>query len=243
MTIKNQYYDAVETLFTKIRETQDTKIREAATLMADAVCNDGCIHLYDTGHIVDTEILNRAGGFELMKRFRYELTITGSARARTERNKDTSMEGLALYALRKGDVQPGDVMVIGSVSGKTVNVIDLALECKKMGVKIVTFSSFTYSSQLDSDHSSGKRLCEIGDVNIDNCAPWGDAMLDVEGLDSKFIPASGLSAAYTMWAVNADLAEILIERGVQPGILRSVNYAPNREYNIELGKEYQKNNH
>lgn len=242
MTTKQAYYQATESLFETIRNTQDENITRAATLMADAVANDGCIHLFDTGHIIDMEILNRAGGFELMRRFKYDLAITGNARVRQERDKEKSMEGLALYALRKGDVMPGDVMVIGSVSGKTSNVVDLAVECKKMGVKTITISSHTYSSQLESEHSSKKRLFELGDVNIDNCAPWGDAMLDVEGLDSKFIPASGLAAAYIMWGINADLADALLVKNIKPGILRSVNHFPNRAYNIKLGEDYQKNN-
>lgn len=241
--IKEKYHKAVDDLFKTIRENQNDKLHDVASLMAEAVMNDNCIHIYDTGHIIDAELLNRAGGFELIKKFKYDLAITGTARPRANRQKEKSMEGLAEFALRKGDIHVGDVMVIGSVSGKSEAVVDLALACKKMGVKVVTLTSFDYKKVLKSDHSSNKFLSDIGDINLDNFAPAQDAMLDIEGLDSKFIPASGLSAAYMMWGVMADLAEILIEKGIQPGILRSVNYPGNREYNAEIGKIYQEKNY
>ena len=241
--VKEKFYEQIENLQKKIRETQNDIIHEAAACMYESILNDGCIHLFDTGHIIDSEIINRAGGFELMRRFRYGLNIESVARPRLERTakeKNTSLEGLAEIALRQAQVLPRDVMVIGSVSGRSVNVIDLALACKKMGVKVIALTSVEYSSRVTSKHSSGKRLFEVADIVIDNCAPYGDAMLDIEGLDAPFIPASGLSAAYIMWALNADLAELFVRDGKTPSILKSVNYDPNIEYNQKLAEIYQK---
>lgn len=241
--IKDMFYNSVEKLQKQIRETQNDKIKEAAQCMYDSIVNDGCVHLFDTGHIIDSEIINRAGGLELMRRFRYNLNVESSARPRIERTKkekDSSGEGIAELALGQAQVLPNDVMVIGSVSGKTVNVIDLALACKKMGVKVIALTSVTYSSQVESKHSSGKRLFEIADIVIDNCTPYGDAMMEVEGLEAPFIPASGLSAAYIMWALNADLVELLLQNGKVPSVLKSVNYDPNIVYNQELAEKYQK---
>lgn len=240
--IKEKFYEKVSNLQKQIRDTQDDYIKEVAQCMYDSILNDGCVHLYDTGHIIDSEIINRAGGLELMRRFRYSLNIESVARPRLERitkEKDTSIEGLAELALHQAQVLPGDVMVIGSVSGKTVNVIDLALACKKMGVKVVAVTSIEYSSQVVSEHSSGKRLYEIADIVLNNCAPYGDAMMEIEGLKAMFIPASGISAAYIMWAVNADLVELFIKHGKSPSILKSVNYEPNIAYNQDLEKKYQ----
>ena len=241
MSTKERFYEAVEALQKKIRDTDNTKIHEAAKLMADSIEHDGTIHLFDTGHIIDMEIINRAGGLELMRPFKYNLNVVSNDRKRVERTKkekSTSIEGLATLALNQADILPGDVMVIGSVSGKTINVIDLALACKKMGVKVIALTSVEYSSQVDTPHSCGKHLYEVADIVLDNCAPYADAMLEVKGLDSKFIPASGLAAAYIMWALNADLVDILIEKGIQPSVLRSVNYEPNRIHNEELKKIY-----
>jgi uncharacterized phosphosugar-binding protein len=236
--LKEKFYGASEKLFETIRESQKKNIEAAGQMMAESVAAGGCIHLFDTGHIIDSELLNRAGGLVLMRRFRYHNGVESSAKKRSMEQKNTSMEGLAEYALRAANILPGDVMVIGSVSGKTLNVIDLAVECKKMGVKVIGITSIEYSKTLESGHSCKKRLFELADVAIDNCAPFGDAMLDIEGIEAPFIPASGIAAAYICWAVCAELVDRLIEKNIEPSILKSVNYPPNVEYNNKLYKRY-----
>ncbi|HHW24339.1 MAG TPA: sugar isomerase domain-containing protein [Bacillota bacterium] len=233
------YFNAIDSLFSKIRATQADNIEAAAKLIADTVAGGGCVYVYDTGHIINSELLNRAGGPVFIRKFSYGLSVESHARPRDRSGINTSQEGLAGWALRCSSVLPGDLFIIGSVSGKTANVIDLAIEAKKFGCKLITVSSHEYSSQLASQHSSGKRLFELGDVNIDNCAPFGDAMLEVEGLEAKLAPASGLSAAYIMWAVIVRATELLIACGKVPSILKSVNYPPNVEYNNKLYKRYE----
>lgn len=239
MTIKEQYFQAVAALYAKIRETQNDKIAQAAHEIAGRVAQGSGVHLYDTGHLIDSEFMNRAGGFNLFRRFKYSLQLDSKARVR-DIEKDRNAEGLAAVALRAANVYPGDVMIIGSVSGKTPQVIDLALECKKLGVYTIALTSITYSSQLESEHSSHLHLYEVADLVIDNCAPYGDAMLTIEGCEQPFIPASGLAAAYILWAMNADLLEDLLARGLKPGILGSVNYPENRKYNEDLEDLYLK---
>jgi len=236
--LKERFYGAAADLFEKIRDTQKANIEAAGQILADSAADGGCVHLFDTGHIIDSELLNRAGGLVLMRRFKYHNGVESSGRKRSMDGKNTSIEGLAEFALRGANVLPGDVMVIGSVSGKTLNVIDLAVECKKMGVKVIGVTSIEYSGTLESGHSCKKRLFELADVVIDNCAPFGDAMLTLDGVEAPFIPASGLAAAYIGWAVCAELVEKLMEKNITPSILKSVNYPPNAEYNNKLYKRY-----
>lgn len=237
--LKNDFYAAVDSLYAKIRATQDKTIEQAAELIADRVSKGGAVNLFDTGHLIDSELLNRAGGLVLYRRFRYGLNVENDIRPRDLSGKDKSMQGLAEYALRASQMLPGDVLIIGSVSGKTMNVIDLAIEAKKMGIAVVTLSSFEYSSKLESAHSSKLHLYEIGDVNIDNCAPFGDGMLPVDAFEAKLIPASGLAAAYIMWALTAELTERLIAKGFVPSALKSVNFPENVEYNNKLYERYK----
>lgn len=243
--LRKKYYNAVDDLYKKIRDTQDENILEAAKLCADAIEKGHSIHLHDSGHIIDAEIFNRAGGFNLIQQFKYNLNITSKARVQKdeEDNKDRNMEGLATYALKAANVYPNDVLFIGSVSGISFNIVDLAVAAKKMGVKVIALTSVGYSKTLDSLHPTKKKLYEVNDVLIDNCAPFGDGMLKVEKIKQPFIPASGLSAAYIMWAVMADLLELLLERDITPGILGSVNYPPNVQYNIDLNDLYEEEGH
>ena len=237
MGTKQKFYEAIENLYAKIRATQGDNIEAAGKMIADTIAGGGCIAIYDTGHLINSELLNRAGGPVYIRRFNYNLSIDNHMRPR---DKDRgSLEGLAEFALRNSGMLPGDTLIVGSVSGKTLNVIDLVVEAKKYGLNVITLSSHEYSSQLESQHSCGKRMFELGDINIDNCSPFGDAMLDVEPYDHKIIPSSGLAAAYIMWAVIADATDFLIEKGVVPGMLCSVNFPPNVEYNNKLYKQYE----
>jgi uncharacterized phosphosugar-binding protein len=242
MMLKERYYDAIDQLFLKIRDTQQHAIEEAANKAADQIAAGHNVYLFDTGHIIDSEIYNRAGGLVLMRRFTFDFQVSDNARVDLVKDAahNAAMSGYTNYILQLSPIQAGDILFIGSVSGKTVNVIDLAIEAKKRGIHVIALTSLEYSSRLQSMHSSQLRLFEAADQVIDNCAPYGDAMMDCEGLDSPFLPASGIAAAYVMWALNAQIVENLLKRGIQPGILRNVNVEENRIYNNELQKRYIK---
>lgn len=238
--LKEKFYLEIEDLFEKIRDTQKKAIENAAIVIADHIAHGANVYLFDTGHIIDSEIYNRAGGLVLMRRFTFDIQISDNSRENPLKDADhnTAMNGYTNYILQLSHIKTGDVLFIGSVSGKTINVIDLAIEAKKRGIFVIAMTSVIYSSQLDSMHASKLRLYEAADLVIDNCAPYGDAMMNVAELDSPFIPASGIAAAYIMWALNAEIVENLLKKGIQPGVLRSVNIEENRAYNIELQKRY-----
>jgi uncharacterized phosphosugar-binding protein len=112
---------------------------------------------------------------------------------------------------------------VGSVSGKTANVVELALRAKEHGLKVIVITALAYSSRLVSEHPSGKHLYEAADLTLDNHAPYGDAMLTVEGLDYPICPASGMGAVTVLWAVVAGLVEEMLARGLKPTIFPSIN--------------------
>lgn len=64
-------------------------------------------------------------------------------------------------------------------------------------------------------------------------------MLPVDAFEAKLIPASGLAAAYIMWALTAELTERLIAKGIVPSALKSVNFPENVEYNNKLYERYK----
>jgi len=144
---------------------------------------------------------------------------------------DTSMEGLAAYALKASGARPGDVFILGSVSGRTFKIVDLAYEAKKLGMKIIAVTSMEYATTVDSPHSSGLKLYEMADVVIDNCAPAGEALMEVEGLEPRLCASSGLTAAFILWSVTTVIVEELMKRGKTPGVLKSANFPGGNEYN------------
>jgi uncharacterized phosphosugar-binding protein len=134
---------------------------------------------------------------------------------------------------------PGDVMILGSVSGRNLPVVDLATEARKMGLKLIVITSMSYTANIVSDHPTGKRLFELADVVIDNCAPTAEAMMEVDGIEPRLFAASGISGAFIMWSVTSVVIEKLMEMGITPSVLKSINYPGGREFNVGMNATYE----
>lgn len=238
MMLIDRYHERINQQVDRVEKTQREACIEVGEAIASCVKNGGCVHVFDTGHIVDSELIYRGGGLLLLKAFKYNLNVVDAVRTRDRSAVSKDMTGLAAYALRQSGALPGDVMVIGSVSGKSENVVDLAIEAKKFGLTVVALTSLEYSRSVESKHSSGKRLFECADYVLDNCTPAAEAMLEVEGIDVRFAAASGVSAAIIMWSVCAHAVERLMEMGITPSILKSENFKDGPEYNQRLKDRY-----
>jgi uncharacterized phosphosugar-binding protein len=237
--LKENFYNQLHHLISTIEDELNNVIEEAAKAISGAMTDGKAIHIYDTGHILDSELICRAGGLVAFKALRVQFDVQDEVRCRpADQGKNRSLEGLMHFVLKKSNAHPGDVLIIGSVSGKGVLPVDLALAAKEFGLKVIALTSVAYSSLLTSDHSSGKRLFEISDICIDNCAPPFDAMIEVPNLGLSICPASGLSAATIMWAITAQVVENLILLGIQPSVYKSVNFPGNAEFNEAECKRY-----
>jgi len=225
------YWNTIDGLYEKIRGTQRDAIVKAGLLVAEAVDNGACVHIHDSGHIIDAELIYRGGGLILYKKFKYNLMVDNPVRKRDRSSVNKSMEGLAEYALRASGALPGDLFILGSVSGRTASVVDLAYEAKKMGCKLIAITSMVYSQTVDAVHSSGQKMFEMADIVIDNCAPAAEALMEVDGLEARLCAASGLSAAYIMWSLTTVAVEELLKRGKMPGVLKSANFPGGNDYN------------
>lgn len=238
MMLIERYHERINQQIRKVEESQKETCIKVGEVIAESVKNGGAVHVFDTGHIINSELIYRGGGVLFLKSFKYDLAVDDSVRPRDRSAIDQDMTGLAAYALKKSAALPGDVIIIGSVSGKSANVIDLAIEAKKFGLTVVAMTSLDYSRSVESLHSSGKRLFEVADYVLDNCAPVAEGMIDVEGIDVPFAAASGLSAAVIMWSVVAHAIDKLMEAGITPSLLKSENYDDGPEYNRRMKERY-----
>lgn len=162
------------------------------------------------------------------------------AREREGSCPSQSEEGLVKYLVDKSQLQDGDVLIINSVSGKNVRPVELALEAKRRGVYVIAITTLSYSKVLKSLHSSGKRLFEVADFVIDNCGEVGDSLLEVEGIEPKICPSTGVTAAVIIWMLTAQLVTHLLELGITPSIYKSMNLDGAIEYNNEQIERYKK---
>ncbi len=229
--ILDDYQNRVDELFNQVKTTQRENIIAAGKMMADTIEAGGNIYLSGICHSIEMDLFNRGGGPAFYRTFHYKLDVQSDARKRDRSDMDLNMEGLGAYVLKASTIKPGDVLVVGSVSGRTASVVDLAYEAKKMGIKVIAMSSMSYAQSVGPVHSSGKKLYEMVDLTLDNCAPAAEAMLDVEGIEAKFAAASGLASSFILWSVTAVVLEELQKRGKTPLLLKSANFPGGVDYN------------
>lgn len=236
----SKYFETITSLIASLAHDETEKISRAADLCAKSIAEGGVIHIHDTGHMLNSELVHRAGGLAGVTPFSYALNVNNPNvyRERTSPKADTLSETIAL-AIKSSNMRPGDVLFIGSVSGKSRQVVELALQAKAAGISVIAVTSIAYSSELDSEHETGKRLYEAADLYIDNHAPYGDALLEFEGMDAPVCPASGIAAACIMWAVTAGIVERLAAMGKTPTVFRSVN-APGGPADVNARRERYK---
>lgn len=228
---RKHYFQRLKNLIAAIEQQQEAAMEKAAETIAGTITSGGCVHVYDTGHMLSQELYNRAGGMVAFQPINIQISVASEARHRPDKQTEPT-EGIHAYALKRSRLHAGDVLIVGSVSGKSEAVVDLVQAAKARGATVIALTSLTYSAQLTSDHSSGLRLFEAADIVIDNMAPQMDAMLQLEGMETAICPASGISAAVIMWAIEAQVAERLLEKGIIPSVLKSVN-APGTEAHNE----------
>ncbi|MBR0142607.1 MAG: sugar isomerase domain-containing protein [Clostridia bacterium] len=241
MGLLERYQDRVEELIHTVRETQHDNIKAAGRLMAESIENGGVIFVSPVVHGADGDVLYRGGGPLFYKRFNWKLNVESTSRTRDRSGIDTNMEGLGAYVIKASSLKPGDVLIVSSVSGRTANVVDLAYEAKKMGIKVIAFTSMAYAKEVDAVHSSGLKLYEIADLTMDNCAPPAEGMLQVDGIEAPFAAASGIASDYLLWCMAAETVEILLSHGKTPAILKSANYPGGNDYNKKVMEpQYEK---
>ncbi len=228
----NRYQAAIDDLFRKVRDTQSETIKQAGELVARTVENGGNIYLSRICHSIENDLIYRGGGPIFYKHFSINLGVETPGRARDRADLGIETEGLAArYALQAGNIRPGDVLFVSSVSGRSRDVVELAYEAQRFGVHVIALVSMSYATAVDAVHSSGKKLYEIAEITLDNCAPAAEAMLEVEGIEARFAAASGIASDYIMWSLTSVAVEKMLADGYTPGILKSANYPGGNDYN------------
>ncbi len=216
-------------------------IQQAAKLCAESLANGGVVHVFDSGHMISSELINRAGGLVALSVLSFGLNVNNPVKSRPDRAPDSTLSySFIEHVFETNQLRAGDVLFVGSVSGKTPNVVELALQARAHGLKVIAVTALAYSSMLASEHPSGKHLYEAADLVLDNGAPYGDAMIAVEGLDYPVLPASGMGAAAVMWAVVAGIVEEMLARGLKPTIFPSVNRPDGRALVSQVEAEAQR---
>lgn len=229
MTAVRDYFADVVARLADLEQTQSAAIEAAASLGSAAIIDRRPIHLFDTGHLISHEFIDRTGGLAAYTALSFGATLArGNEWVAAKRGPVDPGGGQAAHLLVKwlfeqGTIQPGDPLILSSVSGTNALVVELAQQAQERGVSVVAVTSVRFSEGLVSNHVSGKKLFELADIVLDNRAPYGDAALAIRDLDTPVAAWSGLAGAALMWAVTARIIEKCVAAGTVPTIYTSVN--------------------
>ena len=200
---------------------QKTNVEQAAELLFEAISNDHRFFAYGGGHshLITEELYSRAGGLACINPIlEDEIMVHQSA------DKSNLMENSAEYAhvlMTKYGLKKDDVLLITSNSGKGNLTVEFAEIAKRAGVKIIALTNVRQSALTTSKHHSTKRLFEVADVVIDNCAPVNDAAFVINGREC--CPLSSTLGCYLAQCLVVDLAYIMKDHGIIPPVLVSAN--------------------
>lgn len=221
------YLTASQEILRKVHDTQLDKIAEAAHMCAQSIARGGLVHLFGTGHsrMAVEEMFPRYGSFPGFNPI-VELSLTNHTGVVGANGQRQAMflervEGFGEVILGNFTFGPDDIMMVFSTSGTNGVVIDVALGAKKRGMPVITITALEYSKVLPARHSSGKKLFDIGDINIDNCAPIGDAMVQIRGVDVPVGPGSTIGNTAVVNCIKCLVAQGLADLGQPPLVLAS----------------------
>src|SRR5688500_10248117 len=203
--LAKQWLHNARNVMNRIEETQMENIQSAARVMADSIECGSWVHTFSCGHATLTieEMYPRNGGFvgfhpmiELPLSFFTKITGEMGVHQFVFLER---VEGYGVEIMKGYNFDPLDTMWVFSHSGINNVNIDVALEAKKRGMKVVAYGSAAEAKGKQTRHSSGKTIFDIADIVVDTCAPGGDASVPIEGHQDKLGPVSTMAFVACVW--------------------------------------------
>ncbi|MDB2506323.1 MAG: SIS domain-containing protein [Opitutae bacterium] len=234
MSLANRFFETSNTLQANVHRDNAETLQAAGLRIAKSIAADGVLHTFGSGHsqILACEIERRAGGLVPVS------SINDPADGWPEQIAGYGARLFQRYAYQY-DVQPGDVVLVISNSGRNASPIEVAMEAKAAGLHVVVLTSLEMSKASTSRHPSGKKLYELGDYVLDNGGLPGDAAIDAPGFAYKVGPTSTMSGALLLNLLSMEIIEQLIAAGVTPPTYVSQNADGGAEHNEALAKKYR----
>ncbi|MFB0515861.1 MAG: sugar isomerase domain-containing protein [Candidatus Neomarinimicrobiota bacterium] len=203
----------------RIEATQRENIRQAAEVMAGSIQAQRWVHTFGCGHatLPVEEMYPRIGGFVGFHPL-IELPLSFFTHIIGEMGIHQflfleRLEGYGQAIMKSYSFDPRDTMWIFSHSGINNLNIDIALEAKRIGMKVVATGSADAFQGKRTRHSSGKQIFEIADIVVDTCVPAEDATIALKNHRDKVGPISTIAFTSAVWMIITTVAELLVERG------------------------------
>ena len=219
--LAKEWLNNARDVMNSIEDTQIENIQEAAKVMADSIEAGRWVHTFGCGHatLPIEEMYPRIGGFvgfhpmiELPLTFFTNIVGGMSVQQFVFLER---VEGYGNEIMKGHNFDPKDTMWLFSHTGINAVNIDVALESREKGMKVIVFGSAAEAKDKKSRHSSGKTLFDLADIVVDTCVPVVDASVPLKNHFDKVGPVSTMAFVTAVWMTVTTVAEILADRGVK----------------------------
>lgn len=208
-----------------VRE-QLPKIKEVARMIFETVTNGGNIFTFGAGHAqsLAMEFSSRAGGLAIFQSMHLQ-DFREERRDAFWDLRDSQPERIpanGIKVLNHHKVNENDLVIIASQSGRNGAIVEMALECKKRGIKVIGLSSKKHSDSVESRHPSGLMLSDVVNLSLDNGSVVGDAVAELP--DGKSIcSASTVCFVLIAQSINAEVTKLFLLNSLPAPLLVSAN--------------------
>ncbi len=218
-----RYLRAALEALDRARSSQGEAITTAATWVGEAVAGGHLLAVTGSGHshMLAEEIFYRAGGLVAVLPILDPALMLHDAAVSSSRIE--RLHGVAEVRIEAAGIGAGDVLVVASNSGRNAYPVEAAIVGRRLGARVVALTSLPHARSVASRHDSGRRLFEVADLVLDTGVPPGDAALTLEGSNVPVGPLSTIVGAALLEAVVVGAIAWMLERGIEPQVLRSAN--------------------
>lgn len=225
LTAGTVYFNEIEKMMERVKKTQTEAIEKSAIQIAESFKNGGVLHIFGSGHGQGTitDVFYRAGGFpQVNAMLDVNLSMFGGGSPKRGITLER-IEGYASIIMLSYDLRPSEIIIVLSNSGINAVPIEIAMQAKEKGLKVIALTSLEQSRNAASRHSSGKKLYELADLVVDSCVVSGDACVEISP-DLPMVGAqSTIACCLILHMIMAEVAAILYSEGITPPIITSAN--------------------
>ena len=239
-----RFFRAALDRLSSLLDSQRPALDQAAAWCTEAIATGGLVHLFGCGHsrMMCEEMTPRQGCFVgwhtiVELGLTHHNLVVGPNGLRQALHLEKTL-GYAEQILRNFAFGPTDVLIVISTSGIREVIIEMAEGAKQRGLKVIGVVSRVHCEQARPAHASGKKLLDVADVMLDNGAPIGDSLLELDGAPGKTGPFSTVGGAMLMNMLRCEVAQRLADRGIEPVFLPSHQFVGSRTVEEQLEHFY-----
>ena len=233
------YINKIKDILDEIIDTQADKLDQTIDLMFETFTQGNSIYVFGATHagMMAEEMYGRAGGLMITNPI-FNPTLMLNTFPITVTSDMERLPGFGNILINNLRPNPGDLVILHSVSGRNSVSIDMAIQAKELGMKVVTVTSYDYGRNITSRHPSGKMLAEFADISIDNCGVYGDGCIPMGEQGIKAGATSTMAGCGIANILTVGFAQKCEEAGIEPPLFESGNKDGEQDRTLRLIQKY-----